>query len=869
MTSFVVNTQLLGRIESIEIRYEEKIYDKVCEKYGVLQKSIDCYHSGQLIEADTLLHDSSLTADDNTIEVVANRKFRLYIMAMDIVELCPYDDELSCRYLFEELTLKKFNSNELPILLELLSILVENSCDDTHNPCRRYLEKLLFNFIKNDDCESVSVILRYATDNNYTPLIWSVMCKSYNVFLRLIDMGADVDEIDGEGDSPISIAAGKGLEKFLDKLLELGAKDVNMAFEKALVNSHSKICFKLFDKVSNYQRFLVSAAKYSLGVMEKLLERGVDIDLRDEQGETALVAAIGKRREKTAKLLISLGAKITDDLLHLAVENNNAHEIVSILLDKGVKIDDRSVLAVAKPGKYDLLEEFLERGANINAADDGKTIVSILIRKHEYDRAKDFIKRGADIDGLSVDDLTSLFFSSLYWDSEFFDLLLEKGADINAQRGRNGSTALIIAARNSRHQVVTKLIEAGADLDVTDNDGDTALVHALKKGHTHIAEKICLAGANPNIFGKKSPIYLAIDKYKFEMVKILLKCGANVNNPGENLLSKAFNYEAPKTIGNLLKHGADPNRGEFMFKLLSSYRFNTERIVPLLSNVPNIDANATDDSGKTLLMIASDRKHIGIVRWLIEKGADVNAVDQAGKNSLRYAKANLEIVEELLRAGADPGVSDKNGKSAISSVIKKGQEELYHKLLSHGAKIDPNKYLFCAIEAGSGNIMEDLLRRGADVNGKCDSKTPLMVALKNGDNNFARKLLELNPDVDCRDDLGNNALMYAMNGEIDEEIVLELVDRTKDLFGADTAEIKSWKVLEKLIMMKIRPINATIDGRTLLMRTVEHGDLTKAAKLIEMGADISIRDKHGIGMLDRALLNGDMEMFTKLSKKIA
>jgi ankyrin repeat protein len=78
--------------------------------------------------------------------------------------------------------------------------------------------------------------------------------------------------------------------------------------------------------------------------------------------------------------------------------------------------------------------------------------------------------------------------------SEFAKLLIEEGADINAQNNK-GVTALMIASFRGKTKVAKLLIEEVADLNVQDTWGYTALKWALIEGYTEIAELLREAGA--------------------------------------------------------------------------------------------------------------------------------------------------------------------------------------------------------------------------------------------------------------------------------------------------------------------------------------------------------------------------------------
>ena len=74
---------------------------------------------------------------------------------------------------------------------------------------------------------------------------------------------------------------------------------------------------------------------------------------------------------------------------------------------------------------------------------------------------------------------------------EMCKMLVEAGADVNAQNHRSGETALQLAALYNRIETVRYLLEQGARADVADLDGFTPLILAEKRGHKEVVELLC------------------------------------------------------------------------------------------------------------------------------------------------------------------------------------------------------------------------------------------------------------------------------------------------------------------------------------------------------------------------------------------
>lgn len=188
---------------------------------------------------------------------------------------------------------------------------------------------------------------------------------------------------------------------------------------------------------------LIDAAIYgSPDELRKALEEVGNPNVRDANGETALVAAARKGDMEKIKLLVNSGADVN-------VRNKDGSTPLSY---------------AALGGKVEIIQFLLEHGAKIT-----------------------------DINPLS---------SAIYGEHpEALRTLLEQGANVDI-RNSYGETALILAARQKRPASLTILINSGANINLQDNDGRTALHKAVMSCFTNEAEILLKAGADINIKDK-------------------------------------------------------------------------------------------------------------------------------------------------------------------------------------------------------------------------------------------------------------------------------------------------------------------------------------------------------------------------------
>lgn len=138
-------------------------------------------------------------------------------------------------------------------------------------------------------------------------------------------------------------------------------------------------------------------------------------------------------------------------------------------------------------------------------------------------------------------------------------LIASGEVDVNACDDDENNTALLLASQNGRPMVVSALLEAGADVDLANNNGDTPLILASLNGHGHIVEKLLRAGANVSAvdqFGSCALFYASRQGH-CGLVDALLAAGADVNHSRVTALLIAARFGHASAVAKLLAAGAD------------------------------------------------------------------------------------------------------------------------------------------------------------------------------------------------------------------------------------------------------------------------------------------------------------------------
>jgi len=207
------------------------------------------------------------------------------------------------------------------------------------------------------------------------------------------------------------------------------------------------------------------------------------------------------------------------------------------------------------------------------------------------------------------------------------DLFLAEGAAIDA-RNLAGATALIAAVENDRLPVVARLLAKGADPHLTGRSALTPLAAAAYNGNDRIVAALLAHGVNPDTADStgKTPILYAAARGFTPVVRRLLAAGVDAKRAYGNDLT-ALMWAA----------GYEDGFGE---------RDALDVIALLLDAGAPIDA--TDNRGRTALMIAAERGHAAVVQALLTRGADRAVKDKTGLRALDLA-TNGEVRATLSR----------------------------------------------------------------------------------------------------------------------------------------------------------------------------------------------------------------------------
>ena len=291
------------------------------------------------------------------------------------------------------------------------------------------------------------------------------------------------------------------------------------------------------------------------------------------------------------------------------------------------------------------------------------------------------LNEGVVVDTPGKNNLTPLFWASQSASGEFIETLIDLGADVNAQRTDDKVASLYLAADWNNYMAVDILLKHGADVGHLDIS-QTAIHACARKGSLSISRLLADSGVDINLRDNEgqTALYLAVkNKHKY-MVKCLLESEANVNMEynenasqriylvrGKDRGKPAWHYvQVEKVLLPLfLRHtnGGDLDVADFGLVLKSGWGKDPPENVR--KNINEIGATFSDTQGQTVLHIASKSASLEIVDLLINYKADVNANDMDGFTPLHLAAmhGNIQVVKKLVETNADVNLK-VDGKDA-------------------------------------------------------------------------------------------------------------------------------------------------------------------------------------------------------------
>ncbi|XP_034950244.1 putative ankyrin repeat protein RF_0381 [Chelonus insularis] len=444
-------------------------------------------------------------------------------------------------------------------------------------------------------------------------------------------------------------------------------------------------------------------------IMILLLNKGADIFARNENNETPLNLAVQLGKMEAASLLLEKGALDNDDLntLLLAAVDGNHRDIVTLLIDYAKK----------RNPSIDLIVPFQTAISQKNA-EIMKLIIphcSSLTSSNRYIPKDLVMKSGLKAKkclDLLLNDNNFIIHPDHYHDEDFIYKavenghllivlqLLKHGIDVNMINSKTRFNLLTIACLKKRYNVIEKLLEHNADVNMSIPDEELKNVMTFSI-NLNLYRQLLKSYDKESDSIDVTCLHVAVFNSDPKMIKLLLKYGAKIKyDPTFSIIIRVAVYNnCEKVVQLFLEHGISPDNPDpkgnslihFCIYYNSSrndYFYNIVKL--LIESGANIQAPGND-----LIFGAIINGHLKIVQLLLDENVDVQYVDPNGETLLHTAVKkiyDIKMIECLLKLNVSVNAANNEGFTPLSllckSIFSINLVKMIELLLKYGAEVN-------------------------------------------------------------------------------------------------------------------------------------------------------------------------------------
>jgi ankyrin repeat protein len=622
------------------------------------------------------------------------------------------------------------------------------------------------------------------------------------------------------------------------------------------------------------QQLLNAVKSAKLNKIKDILTQGANIDITDKAGKTPVVIAAEYNRMDVVKLLLDTNA-------NYGTRDNKGGTLMHIIAGK------------KGAANLDVLKKLLQMGADMNARDlKGISPAGRAIKNGCKDNFKAILDAGYFKDSVESE-MPAVNFAYENGQADIAAMLIEKEADINRTNNK-GESLIHLAVMKNDVKFITKLLGMNVNASKQDSEGRTPLLLAVEKNKRQAAMLLIEKGQDiksVDIKGRTILHHLASQNNASDLIKKAIEAGIDVNSKDGSEKSPIF-------------YSVSGNRQD-------NYKLLVEK---------GASVAAVDGEGKSLLMTAADNKNASMMALLLDAGAKVDGRDRSGKNIVHIVTGMKggdaeKILTRLIQMKADINEADSSGKSPLMTAIDGKNVRMAKILIENGCEMkqqdkDGQTVLhYLASRSGFLDIMKQIISKGASVSVKDNSdRTPLCLSVMNNAVENADYLLsqgananDTGPDrkplvliafeknqleifrmlakkgasINIADSSGNPILITASEKNR-TGFVTALLDGGCDVNSRDASQntaliiaaAKGYSPIVKLLLDKNADANLKgANDDTALLRAIDGGHKGIIETLLSKGADMNAKDKNGVSSLHRAIISKSAAIFDLLLKK--
>ncbi|MGK5593755.1 MAG: ankyrin repeat domain-containing protein [Parachlamydiaceae bacterium] len=529
--------------------------------------------------------------------------------------------------------------------------------------------------------KNIELLLKYGANVNHldsdrnSAIFIAIKNKNFTNMIALIRGKIDLNHINDSDKSPLHFAVDYGTPKMIGLLVQHGADP----YKQHLLGDTP---------------FITTIKKKDVAKVEAFIKQGIDLNYtKDEYSEAALSVAVDDGNIEIIQLLLKHGANPYGPLTRkipflLAIKNHDLAKVRAFIegktdLNYQTPFYGSPLHVALNYGTPEIIKLLIQHGAKPHQCDrGGRSPFFLAVKTNKLKAVHTFIAGGVDPNYTNKEGETALHVAARDGTPETIKLLLQYGANPHAC-DQWGFSPLETAISHKDVAKVQAFIEGGVDPTRANKDNETALHVAARDGTPEIIKLLLQQGLDPYQGNKsnKIPLIIAIEQESFENVKTFIqaKIGLTyVDKKGRTALhiaAKHGNAEIIELLMNEANLGLAVGRKQRTALHFAALSGTPQTIKLLLQH--GADPHVYDQMESSPLDIAIRHQDLAKVQAFIEGGVNLANTNSDEETALHIAARHgtPEIIELLIKHGADPDLKDSNGQRPLDLLFSSDSDE--------------------------------------------------------------------------------------------------------------------------------------------------------------------------------------------------